>query len=1075
MAEIIANRYRVLEEIGSGGMGVVYRVEDRITHMHLAVKRLRYQLGDPQPGYGVGSRLEYNALAEEFQTLSALRHPNIVTVLDYGLDDERRPYFTMDYLDAPLDVRAASVGLDIQAQTRLLLQVLQALVYLHQCHILHRDIKPGNILVVNGDEVRLVDFGLAARLRQVRQGFSTLAYVAPEVLRQQPMTAASDLYSLGLVAYEMMTGKFPYTTETVGKLVYQILEQPVTVAPTLPEPLRDVFVQWLAKDPAERYGDARTVMEALCAATGVDLPPETLAVRASFLRAARFVGRQQELDTLCEALDDGRLGSGSGWLVGGVSGIGKSRLLSELSTTALLSTYRVIRVNAPEIDADPYALLPDLLRSLLVQTDLQPLEVSVLKAMLPVLANLLPTDIAPAPDLGPDQNQARLWEVISDILRRQTVPLLILLEDIHRAQASLPLIGKLAALAEDREIVVVGSYRQEDAPDLPQQLPDMQTIMLSPLSREDVRRLIDHMLGEANITDTFVDAVTTYAEGNVFFIVDLLQTLSERTDTLPAVGRIALEPERLLSPGVIEIAQRRLQQVPARYWDALTLAAALGREIDLRLLGHFDGELAADEQWLALGASRAILMRQDARWLFAHDKVRAGILSHLPEAARRGVHELAARTIEAVYPDDPTWYARLMVHWREADDAEKEVAYALLLAKSKITDSSYQSLPALLDEILQRRGQQISPRQRAYLLLRSAQAGQLLSTFDRATSLYEQALQELALDDDPFVRAEVYSGLASVNLGQDRYEEAIADIEKAEAVYQALGDAHGLWKSKRTLGNIYYTQHRYDEAMTFYQEALVLAEQLDNPHPQIGTRGNIANVLLWQKRLDEAEALCLAQVPLAEAIQNWHTLSRLYNTLTIINQEKGRLDQAQTYGDQAIEIARRIMDRALERTMLSNLGSIAAAYGDNAASETYFMEAAALSRHLNTPRSLATSLGAVAQVQVLLRKWDAVRASLSEWAQAIIQMGLARPYLHGLYALIDLALHDESPEVAARWYGALRENAIPMHRDPAELDRLYQQLAAMLPADDLEARIADGATSDLDTILLEIERYLSGG
>lgn len=195
---LVGQRYQQLALLGEGGMGCVYRVLDRLTGRQVALKRVALSsLAQTQTvqasvsARSLGSRSSQQpsaqrtfrlALAHEFRTLATLRHPNIVSVLDYGFDEEREPFFTMELLEAPRDLLTATRTASLPEKLGILAQLLRALSYLHRHNIVHRDLKPSNIQVIagkGGPQLKLLDFGIAfhsganVELSGTDQAFST--------------------------------------------------------------------------------------------------------------------------------------------------------------------------------------------------------------------------------------------------------------------------------------------------------------------------------------------------------------------------------------------------------------------------------------------------------------------------------------------------------------------------------------------------------------------------------------------------------------------------------------------------------------------------------------------------------------------------------------------------------------------------------------------------------------------------------------------------------------------------------------------------------------------------------------
>lgn len=205
------------------------------------------------------------ALAREFKTLASLRHPHIISVLDYGFDKQRQPYLTMELLDNAPNLIEAGRALPRTSQIELLVQVFQALAYLHRRGIIHRDLKPDNVLVIEG-QIRILDFGLAVAREhspaENRVIYGTPAYMAPEVLEGQAATEASDLYAVGVMAYELFAGQHPFNTDNIAALTMDVLQTaPATRSLGLDDSMVEIMDRLLAKNPAARYSDARDLID----------------------------------------------------------------------------------------------------------------------------------------------------------------------------------------------------------------------------------------------------------------------------------------------------------------------------------------------------------------------------------------------------------------------------------------------------------------------------------------------------------------------------------------------------------------------------------------------------------------------------------------------------------------------------------------------------------------------------------------------------------------------------------------------------------------------------------------------
>ncbi|WP_442927925.1 Stk1 family PASTA domain-containing Ser/Thr kinase [Microbacterium sp. CCNWLW134] len=272
---VLSGRYRVDEIIGRGGMATVYRGEDLTLGRQVAIKILDRDLADDN-AFRTRFRLEA-------QAASRMANPAIVRVYDAGEDSESGvdgvtrpvPFIVMELVRGRLlkDIIAAG-PVPVSDAVRYVDGILEALEYSHRAGVVHRDIKPGNVMVTDAGQVKVMDFGIAravsdssSTVAETTQILGTAAYFSPEQAKGEPVDARADLYSTGVVLYELLTGRQPFRGESPVAVAYQhVSETPLTpseIVETVPRALDTVVLRALAKDPFQRYQDAAGFREAL--------------------------------------------------------------------------------------------------------------------------------------------------------------------------------------------------------------------------------------------------------------------------------------------------------------------------------------------------------------------------------------------------------------------------------------------------------------------------------------------------------------------------------------------------------------------------------------------------------------------------------------------------------------------------------------------------------------------------------------------------------------------------------------------------------------------------------------------
>ncbi len=260
--EVFAQRYRITDKIGGGGMAEVYKAADGVLGRTVAIKVLH-------PQYA-GDADFVARFRQEAQSAANLSHPNIVNIYDWG-EQAGTYYIVMEYIEGKdlKEVIDAQGPLSAAKTMELSAKVAAALDFAHRHDVIHRDVKPHNIVLTRDNEVKVTDFGIARRgastMTQTGSVLGTAGYISPEQAQGRAVGPASDIYSLGCVMYEMLTGDPPFTGENpVAVAVKQVNEPPVPprqINPQIPEALQAIILKAMAKRPEERYGSAEEMRE----------------------------------------------------------------------------------------------------------------------------------------------------------------------------------------------------------------------------------------------------------------------------------------------------------------------------------------------------------------------------------------------------------------------------------------------------------------------------------------------------------------------------------------------------------------------------------------------------------------------------------------------------------------------------------------------------------------------------------------------------------------------------------------------------------------------------------------------
>lgn len=356
MPDFIENRFKVTETFAESEMAQVYAAFDMQKEEKVVLKFLAPEFQKDEEML-TRFRLEFN-------TLFKLNHENLTAVYEFRNSERGIPYFIMEFIEGK---EITQIPFEVEKFYKFLRQILSVFKYVHSNGIIHGDIKPANILVTKDDEIKILDFGLSHRINEFRSTniSGTIEYLPPEILKGQPFSFQTDLYSLGIVLYEILVGELPYSgedffSEFIGKNTNPVTS-PSDKNKAIPQNLSEIVMKLIERDASIRYQTINEVIEDLNKFINEPIPLK--GQQSSYVLGNYFVSRKDQLNTLKIIHSGAKRGTGKSVLLTGESGIGKTRLLKEFEFYLKFGEDKVIYQNfSPNPEIGFRTWLPILLK-----------------------------------------------------------------------------------------------------------------------------------------------------------------------------------------------------------------------------------------------------------------------------------------------------------------------------------------------------------------------------------------------------------------------------------------------------------------------------------------------------------------------------------------------------------------------------------------------------------------------------------------------------------------------------------------------------------------------------------------
>ena len=623
----VDDRYKVIRKLGEGGKKKVYLVHDKKLDRDVAFALIKTENLDEDGRKRV---------TREAQAMGKLGdNPHIVSIFDIG-EINNQPYIVIPLMGGgdveALIQKAPDHKLPLDQTISIAKAVCQGLIFAHSKGVIHRDLKPGNVWLTDDGTAKIGDFGLAvmtdvSRLTMDNIMVGTVSYMPPEQAMPGEVTSKADLYSLGAMLYEMVTGRPPFVGDDSVSIIGQHLNmQPIS--PTwhradLPPAFESLIMLLLEKDPEKRPGSAKDVLQALESIEKGDIKEQTVETQVPTenpIYRRIFVGRENELKTLQNAFIGAMSGQSALMMVVGEPGIGKTSVCEELATFVTLRGGMTLWGHCYEEGSLslPYLAFVEAIRSYVLDREADDLKkelgsgaTDVARIVSEIREKL---HVEPREAQNPEEDRYRLMQSVTSFLANAAAvkPMLVILEDLHDAdKGTLEMLSYISRNLTGKRLLIIGTYRDVEVDrnhPLSAALAELRRVssfgrvLLRGLNVDEVRRMLARITQE-EIPVGLAEAVHRQTEGNPLFVQEVVRYLTEEKLLITSVGRMktsdTTQIEMNIPEGLRDVIGKRLTNLSEECNKVLSIAAVIGREFRLDVLEKVAG-ITEEEVYKAL-------------------------------------------------------------------------------------------------------------------------------------------------------------------------------------------------------------------------------------------------------------------------------------------------------------------------------------------------------------------------------------------------------------------------------------------------------------------------------------------
>jgi len=1102
--------YRILSELGSGGMGKVYLAEAVEAAASLEPgQRIALKVVHPHlletPGF-------FKRFMQEAEVGKKVRHSNVVRTFDVDaitLEGQHYHYMVMEYVQGK-SLRKLLLDLGTIPETLLreiALQTVAGLAAIHKEGIVHRDLKPENVLITDDHEIRIMDLGVAklqeASIAITKEGqfAGSLLYAAPEQFKKDEVGPLADLYSLGVLLYELATGQNPFRSDDASAVIQAHLTETPPRAHERNENLSLFFAEvvgtLLAKQPADRFESAealKTVLEeAERSAWWVERAPR-LQEQAAHLpkirvsRETKLHGRGEDLEALNEAWGKARNGDGNTVFLEGEAGIGKTRLVDTFLRGLEDDDLHVLYGSYPPsggMGGLSEAIIGNFGEARLADT-LAPY-LTVTPSLVPAFAALIKHE-SPPTGAEPLQGDA-LQAVVIHLMRALAAekPTVWIVDDLQFApQESRDLLLAMARAVEDHRVLLVATARPGLALEDFSRLENFRRVALSRLGGREIIELLEDAFKSEDLAEKLGGKITKKSDGVPFFVFEMIRGLKEGQfiKQLPDGSYVQTQviDEIEVPSAVKDLIEGRLRGLTEDQRAILDVGAVQGMSFEPALVAEVleEKKVRVLRQIAEIERRFGLIRGEATSCTFDQNQIQEVLYQDLLPELRTEYHTLLAeahaeRCGEGPKGDDAVFLVHHHLHGSRPklalphleptfDHLEKsyrndnllDLATRALRVKNLLKDE--ERVEILLRQagrldLLGRRDEQRAALDEAVALadetgdeaLRSKARGSLsallyaLSEHDAAQAALREALELARAAGDKKLEAQATNRLGSVLLNLGRHGEAQEHYDRSRALSREIGDRQGEAGATVNLGSVCNNLGRYAEAQEHYERGAALCREIGHRLFEARATGNLGLVFYNLGRYTEAQEHHERHRALSREIGDRLGEATATGNLGLVFNDLGRYAEAQEHYERHRALSREIGYRLGEAIATGNLGNVFSNLGRYAEAQEHHERYRALCRAIGYLLGEANATGALGRLQVELGQTDDAQVTLNESLRVSREIGDRRTEGHALEGLGSVAEQRGDLEEARRYY----EEALTLRREISYTSGVTSTLLAL--------------------------------